>query len=68
MGYIDRQGGEEEGLTCIDDESSTLAFSAASLTLCRAILSLDTSSPCCMCVREKEYGRTAKQCKMLWYN
>ena len=63
MGYIDKQGGggggggggrgKEEGLTCIDDESSTLAFSAASLTLCRAILSLDTSSPCCMCVRER---------------
>ncbi len=32
--------------TCIDVDNSILAFSAASLTLCIAILSFDTSIPC----------------------
>lgn len=35
-------------LTCIEEESSILAFSAASLTLCSAILSVETSIPCCV--------------------
>ena len=42
-------------LTCMEEESSTLAFSAASLTLWSAMLSLETSSPCCR-------GRVAEVC------
>ena len=46
-------------LTCMDEESSTLALSAASLTLCRAMLSVETSSPCCVVIGEDggERGR-----------
>ena len=32
----------------MEEDSSTLAFSAASLTLCSAMLSVEMSSPCCV--------------------
>ena len=33
--------------TCIEEDSSILAFSAASFSLCMAMLSLEMSIPCC---------------------
>ena len=48
----------------MEEESSTLALSAASLTLCRAMLSVETSSPCCGVggsQRGREGGRKKKK-------
>ena len=48
----------------MEEESSTLAFSAASLTLCRAMLSVEMSSPCCgVGGSQRERGRREKKKK-----
>ena len=44
----------------MEEDSSTLAFSAASLTLCKAILSVEMSSPCCV-VMEGDRGREGER-------
>ena len=52
--------------TCIEEDSSTLAFSAASLTLCSAMLSVEMSSPCCVVGDDGGGGGQIKQRERGW--